>query len=106
VVESAGTFYVFAGGRAFGLSSPAALGRVRAADLAEVVSGPVGPAVTGASMAGGVLLSAPGKVYVSYQGSLYLFKTPAQLVTDGYGGTAAVPVPGTDGDTVLQYSNS
>ena len=52
-----------------------------------------------------MLLSAPGKVYVSYQGDLYLFKAKAQLAEDGYGGTAAVPVPGTGGlnvFTVLQ----
>ena len=49
----------------------------------------------------GALLSAPGKVYVSYQGDLYLFKTMAQLADDGYGGTAAVPVAGTGGVSVV-----
>ena len=38
---------------------------------------------------------------------LYLFKTMAQLANDGYGGTAAVPVPGTRGLSVVSpYSGS
>jgi hypothetical protein len=40
-------------------------------------------------------------VYVSYQGVLYLFKAKAQVANDGYGGTAAVPVPGTGGLSVV-----
>ena len=42
IVDSGGTFYVFAGGRAFGISSPAALAVVRAADRAKPLSGAVG----------------------------------------------------------------
>ncbi len=105
LVDSAGTFYVLAGGRAFGIASPAVLGRVRAADPAQALTGTVGPAETGASMAAGVLVSAPGMVYVSYQGSLYLFDTLAQLAADGYAGSAAVPVPSAGGlRAVVQYS--
>ncbi len=101
IVDSAGTFFVFSGGRAFGISSPAGLSRVQGSDSAEVLTGPVGPAQTGTTIASGALLSAPGKVYVSYQGDLYLFKTMAQLADDGYGGTAAVPVAGTGGVSVV-----
>jgi len=97
IVESGGTFYVFAGGRALGIPTPAALAVVRAADPATPLVGAVGGAETGAAIAGGVLLSLPGKVYVSYHGDLYLFKSKAQIAIDGYGGTAAVPVPGTGG---------
>ena len=92
---------MFAGGRALGISTPAALAALRAADRATPLSGPVGGAETSAALASGVLLSAPGKVYVSYQGRLYLFKSEAQLAVDGYGGTGAVPVPGTGGLSVF-----
>jgi MBG domain (YGX type) len=95
ICDSAGTFYVFAGGRAFGISTPAALAAVRTADRATPFVGAVATAETSAAIASGVLLSAPGKVYVSYQGGLYLFKSEGQLAVDGYGGTGAVPVPGT-----------
>ncbi len=94
IVDSSGTFYVFAGGRAFGIPSATALAAVRAADKATPVKGPIGTTQTTAFVARGVLLSDPGKVYVSYQGDLYQLKTKAQLVADGYGGTAAVPAPG------------
>ena len=66
-----------------------------------MLTGPVGPAQRGTTIASGALLSAPGKVYVSYQGDLYLFKTMAQLADDGCGGTAAVPVAGTAGVRVV-----
>ena len=94
IVDSSGTFYVFAGGRAFGIPSPTALAAARAADKATPLTGPIGTAETRASIAGGVLLSDPGKVYVSYQGNLYQLKTQAQLVADGYGGTARGGGPG------------
>jgi hypothetical protein len=69
IVDSGGTFYVFAGGRAFGVSTPAALAAARGADRATPLSGAVGGAETKAAVASGAVLSAPGKVYVSYQGT-------------------------------------
>ena len=101
IVDAAGTFYVFAAGRADGISTPGELVRIRKADAATVVHGPVGSAQTRAAIASGVLFSARGKVYVSYEGDLYPFETKAQLATDGYGGTAAVPVAGTGALTVV-----
>jgi hypothetical protein len=107
LVDSSGTFYVFAGGRAFGISSPAGLQRVQRADKAKSLTGPVGAGQRSAAIASGVVLSAPGKVYVTYSGALYQFKTRAQLDRDGYGGTAAVPVPGTGSLRVVSpYSGS
>jgi hypothetical protein len=109
VVDSAGTFYVFAGGKAFGIPTTAALAAVRAADRAKVLSGTVTSAMTSAPVASGVLLSAAGdgKVFVTYQGDAYLLKTLSQLTRDGYGGTAAVAVPGTDRLTAYStYSGS
>ena len=101
VVSSSGADYVFAGGRAFAVSSPGALAKLRAADPARTLSGSVGAAETRAVIAGGVLLTASGRVYVSYLGALYPFKSMAQLVADGYAGTAAVPVPGTGGLSIV-----
>ena len=107
IVDSSGTFYVLAGGRAFGISSPAGLRVLQKGDKAQVLTGPVGAAQKSAAIASGTLLSAPGKVYVAYSGALYLFKTTAQLDRDGYGGTDAVPVPGTGGlGVVSSYSGS
>jgi hypothetical protein len=107
LIDSSGTFYVLAGGRAFGIASKAALGRIEAADTARPLSGTVGPALTGAAIAGGTLLTVNGEVYVSYGGDLYPFKSPAQLKSDGYGGTPSLPVPSTGQLTVeLPYSGS
>ena len=107
IVDSSGTFYVFAGGRAFGISSPAGLQRVEKDDKAKVLTGSVGVGLTSTAIASGLLLSAPGTVYASYSGALYPFKTMAQFASDGYGGTAAVPVSGAGGlDVVSSYSGS
>ncbi len=107
IVDSSGTYYVFAGGRAFKISGSSELGAVQKGDKAKVVSGTVSSAKINAGIASGVELSAPGKVYVSYQGDLYPFKSVTQLRDDGYGGTAAVPVPGNGGLTVVNhYSGS
>ena len=105
IVDSSGTFYVFAGGRAFGISTPDELVKVEKADTAATLTGRIGAAQTMAPVASGVLLSVRFLVYVSYQGALYPFKALAQLVNDGYGGTAAVPTAGTGGlGVVSSYS--
>jgi hypothetical protein len=42
-----------------------------------------------------------------HQGNLFPFEAMAQLTADGYGGAAAVPVPGTAGLSVAYpYSGS
>lgn len=107
IVVSSGTYYVFAGGRAFGIPSLTSLRQIRRTDKARVLSGTVTPDQQGASIAAGVLLSASGVVYVSYRGGLWPFRAQAQLLSDGYGGTPAVPVPGPSGlGVVATYSGS
>jgi hypothetical protein len=107
LIDSSGTFYVLAGGRAFGIASGAVLRHIEAADTARPLFGTVGPALTGAAIASGTLLTVNGEVYVSYGGDLYPFKSPAQLRSDGYGGTPSLPVPSTGHLTVeLPYSGS
>jgi hypothetical protein len=106
VADSAGAWYVFAGGRAFPVTG-ASVAALRRLDKAVPQAGSVTAAQQSASLASGVLVSASGVVYVSYQGQLWPFKSPAQLAADGYGGTAAVPVPGHPSvTTVSAYSGS
>jgi hypothetical protein len=102
LIDSSGTYFVLAGGRAFGIPNPAALKSVEVADIARPLSGAVG-SLRGATIADGTLLTVGGTVYVSYGASLYPFKSTAQLVTDGYGGTPSIVVPGTGGLSVVSF---
>lgn len=108
IVDSSGTYYVFAGGRAFGIPGPIKLTDVRKSDKAVTLTGAITSTQTGTTIASGVLLSAAsGIVYVTYVGDLFPFKTPTQLKNDGYAGSAAVPVPNTGGVSVVStYSGS
>ena len=107
IVQSSGAFYVFAGGRAFGIPNPATLSLIKKGDKAKPIAGSVTSAQKAATVADGTLLTAAGPVYVSYQGSLFEFRSMKQLDADGYAGTAAVPVPSTGGLTpVSRYSGS
>ena len=107
IVDSSGRYYVFAGGKAFGIPTHAELLAVREGDTAKVLPGSVGLAQTGAAIANGTLLSTSGLVYVSYGGSVYPFKSMAQLSNDGYSGTAAVPAPGIGSLSIVSpYSGS
>ncbi len=98
---SSGAYYVFAGGRAFEIPNPTRLAAVRKADKAHALTGDVTVVQTSADIASGVLISASGAVFVGYEGDLYPFKSVLQLHSDGYSGTAAVPVPGTGGLPVV-----
>jgi hypothetical protein len=105
IIDSGGAYYVFAGGRAFLVPNAAELSSIRKADKARALAVHVTTAQEGAGIASGVELSVPGRVYVAYQGSLYLFKSISQLRADGYGGTATVQVPSTAGlPVVASYS--
>jgi hypothetical protein len=111
IVNSSGTVYTFAGGRAFGVPTPASLTRIRKTNTATEITGAITATQTGASMASGMLLSlittTTATVYVSFVGNVFPFKTSNQLKTDGYGGTAAVPVPNLGGLPVItSYSGS
>jgi hypothetical protein len=101
VIISAGAFYLFAGGRAFGIPTVAKLAAVRKTDKAHALSGRVGSTQISAVLSAGELLTIAGTVYVSYQGDLYPFKSMAQLQLDGYGGTAALTAPSTGGAPVV-----
>jgi hypothetical protein len=107
LVASSGAYYIFAGGRAFGIPTPAKLVSVRKADKAQALKGQVSSAQRSAVLASGELLSVSGTVYVSYQGDVFPFKSMAQLRANGYGGTAAVTLPATAGlPVIIAYSGS
>ncbi len=60
IINSSGTFYTFAGGRAFGISTPAELQEIRKTNSAVELQGSVPTADTGAPMADGVVPSVAG----------------------------------------------
>ncbi len=105
LVNSSGTVFTFAGGRAFGIPTPASLTRIRKTNNAAELSGTITSTQTGANIASGVLLSVisttTATVYVSFVGNIFPFRTQTQLKNDGYGGTAAVPVPSVGGLPVV-----
>lgn len=101
VVNSSGAYYVFAGGHAFGIATSAELQKIKKTDRAKVLSGSVSATLKTATVATGVLFSANGPVYLSYQGKLWPFSSMSELSSKGYGGTAAVPVPSTGGITLV-----
>lgn len=107
LVNSSGTIYVLAGGRAFGIPTPKAMAAIKVTDKATTLSGTVSTTLTGATLTNGVLLSIGGQVYVTYLGYAWPFKAMAQLKKDGYGGTAAVPVHALSGvSAVTTYTGS
>ena len=101
IVNSSGTYFTFAGGKAFGIPTPALLTTIQTANHSVVLTGSVTSAETGAAVASGVLLSVSPTVYVTYQDSAYPFKTMTQLANDGYGGTAGLAAPHTGGLPVV-----
>jgi len=108
IVNSSGTYYVFAGGRAFGIPTPAALTIVLTGNpYSAPQTGTISSASTTTVIANGVVVTLGGTVYVSSGGSLYAFKSYAQLTTDGYSGTPSIIVPNAGGmSAVTSYAGS
>jgi hypothetical protein len=107
IVNSSGTFYVFAGGKAFGIPNPAALNIVLAGDTAQPISGTVTSTNTGATIRNGTLLTVGGAVWVANNSSLFEFKAASQLQADGYGGTPSIVATNAGGlATVTVYTGS
>ena len=84
-------------GRAFNIQTGAQLSTIKKTNKSTIIKGTVSSAQKSASVATGALMTVAGPVYVTYQGQVWPFKSMTQLNTDGYGGTAAVPVPSTGG---------
>ena len=89
--------YVLAGGRALHVPGQSSLSVIRKADGAKAVPGTVTKREALAQMANGTLVSAKESgyagVYVAFDGEMFAFSSLGQLDAEGYGGTAAVPVP-------------
>jgi hypothetical protein len=107
IVDSSGTYYVFAGGKAFGIPTPARLAAVQAGDTATPLSGTVSSAQTGATIRNGTVVTLNSAVWVADTGALYAFKSVAQLQADGYGGTPSIVIPNVGGlSAVSTYTGS
>jgi hypothetical protein len=101
IADSSGTYYVFAGGKAFGIPTPTTLTAILAGDTATPLTGTVTAVQTGASVLNGTVVTLGGAVSVAFNGAWYGFKSPAQLTADGYGGTPSILVPNAGGLTAI-----
>jgi hypothetical protein len=105
IINTSPTFYVLAGGHAFGIPGPKALALVQKTDKAMVLKGslPASATATGSSatVMDGTLITAAGITYVAYKNELYSFVSSTELANDGFGGTAAVTAPNTGGLSVV-----
>jgi hypothetical protein len=105
ILNSSGTFFVLAGGKAFGIPNEKALIAMRRTDNATVLKATVGTTLTSATVSNGILVTsvakAPVTVYATYLGFFWPFKTMNQLKAQGYGGTASVPIWGLNGVSVV-----
>jgi hypothetical protein len=110
IVNSSGTYFVFAGGKAFGIPGPvkmvAELAAVPGGSSYTPSSGTVTSAMQSATIANGVIVTNSGAVYVTNGGNLYPFKGMAQLKTGGYGGTPSILIPTLGGLAVATYSGT
>jgi len=106
IVNSSGTFYVFAGGKAFGIPTPASLANVMKSDKASVEKGTITSAQTSAKIANGTLITVPQAtgspiVWVTFAQQLYSFVSQAELKADGFGGTASLTAPNAGGLSIV-----
>lgn len=104
LVDSSGTLFTYAGGRAFEIGSQTSLQKIRPFNKAVVLNGAVPPADSSAPIADGVLPTVEPIVHVSSGGELFPFRSFTQLTDGGYGGTAGIPVPNTGGLNVVLTS--
>jgi hypothetical protein len=109
LINSSGTFYELVGGKAFGIPTPASLAAIQAVDPATPLTGVVTSSLTGAVPANGTMIQPVGSagIWVVFNGVLFPFKTPAQLIADGYAGGNTFMVPNTGGLTAnTSYTGS
>jgi hypothetical protein len=90
IIDSSGTFYVVAGGRACGIATPAQLSGVQAGDQATPLVGAVPSSWTTSIMENGTVVTVNSVVFVADGGDLFELKSPTQLAADGLGGTPSI----------------
>ncbi len=107
IVSYSGTHYVFAGGRAFGISTAAALTSLQKVDKAVVQTSVAGttPPTSTTPRSGTLIFTGPVNgnwtIYVvGTDGQLHGFATPKQYLNDGYDPALVVTVPSLGGLTV------
>ncbi len=89
-----GTLYVFAGGHAFGVPSPAAAAAVEAVDHAVVSASPgTVPSTNAVPGTLVVVYNNPTIYVVGADGQLHGFATPGQFIRDGYDPADVITVP-------------
>jgi len=101
IIDSSGTFYVIAGAHAFGIPTLAVLATVQAGDTSTPLVGTVPAGWTTSVIANGTLITVNSAVFVSEGGDLFAFKSFAQLVADGFGGTPSIVTPNYGGIPVV-----
>jgi hypothetical protein len=101
IIDSSGTFYDIAGGHAFGIPTLAVLATVQAGDPSTPLVGTVPAGWTTSVIANGTLITVNSAVFVSEGGDLFAFKSFAQLVADGFGGTPSIVTPNYGGIPVV-----
>jgi len=107
IIDSSGTFYVIAGAHAFGIPTLAVLATVQAGDSSTPLVGTVPAGWTTSVIANGTLITVNSAVFVSEGGDLFAFKSFAQLVADGFGGTPSIVTPNYGGiPIVTTYTGS
>jgi hypothetical protein len=90
IIDSSGTFYVVAGGRACGIATLAQLAGVQAGDQATPLVAPVPSSWTTSTMENGTLVTVNSAVFEADGGDLFALKAPSQLAADGLGGTPSL----------------
>jgi hypothetical protein len=90
IIDSSGTFYVVAGGRACGIATPTQLASVQAGDQATPLVGAVPSSWTTSTMENGTLVTVNSAVFEADGGDLFALKAPSQLAADGLGGTPSL----------------
>lgn len=90
LIDSSGTFYVVAGGRACGIATLAQLASVQAGDQATPLVGAVPSSWTTSTMENGTLVTVNSAVFEADGGDLFALKAPSQLAADGLGGTPSL----------------
>jgi hypothetical protein len=90
IIDSSGTFYVVAGGRACGIATLAQLASVQAGDTATPLVAAVPSSWTTSIMENGTLVTVNSAVFEADGGDLFALKAPSQLAADGLGGTPSL----------------
>ena len=75
--------------------------------MATPLTGTITSAQTGATIRSGTVVTLNSAVWVASGGTLFAFKSMAQLQADGYGGTPSIVIPNVGGLTaVIAYTGS